>query len=348
MGRQMRPLFVTIAAVSMLVAVSPAQAREKSVVRPGESIQAAVDAADSGDTIRVRRGTYRESVVISTDELTLRGDHAVLEPPGPSQPNACADFLSGICVLGEVDFDTGVVSDYVEDVTVSGFEVRGFGGSGILAAGARDATFKRNEAGDNHEYGIFAFVSTGTRILFNRTFGSDEAGIYVGDSPETNASVLGNLTYDNLFGVFVRNALHGEIKANRIRDNCLGVLFLGDAPGPVGEFLVRRNVIRRNNKACPAGEEAPPLSGVGVALLGATGVTLRHNLIVGNVPSGESAFSGGVVVVAGEAGTPPTDNVVKRNVIKRNEPDILWDESGSGNVFSPNLCRTSVPAGLCD
>ena len=103
MRRQMRALFVTIAAVSMLVAVSPAQAREKSVVRPGESIQAAVDAADPGDTIRVRRGTYRESVVVSTDELTLRGDHAVLEPPGPSQPDACADFGSGICVLGEVD-----------------------------------------------------------------------------------------------------------------------------------------------------------------------------------------------------------------------------------------------------
>jgi Right handed beta helix region len=347
MGRQMRPLFVTIAAVSMLVAVSPAQAREKSVVRPGESIQAAVDAADPGDTIRVRRGTYRESVVISTDELTLRGDHAVLEPPGPSQPNACADFFSGICVLGELDFDTGVVSDYVEDVTVSGFEVRGFGESGILAGGARDATFKRNEAGDNHEYGIFAFSSTGTRILFNRTFGSDVAGIYVGDSPEANATLLGNRTDDNMLGVFVRNALQGELKANSVRDNCVGLLFLADAPGPSGEFLVRHNIIKRNNKACPGGAEGPPLSGAGVVLLGATGVTLRHNRIVRNMPSGESAISGGVVVVTGDAGTPPTDNVVKRNVIKRNEPDILWDESGSGNVFSPNLCRTSVPAGLC-
>jgi nitrous oxidase accessory protein NosD len=348
MRRLMRPLLITIAALSMLVAVSPARAREKIVVRPGESIQAAVDAAAPGDTIHVRRGIYRESVVVSTDELTLRGHHAVLEPPAPTQPNPCADFGSGICLVGEGDFDAGVVSDYVEDVTVRGFEVRGFGESGILAAGARDATFKRNDAQDNVEYGIFAFSSIGTRILFNRTFGSDVAGIYIGDSPEANATVRGNRTYDNMLGVFIRNALHGELKANSVRDNCIGVVFLADAPGPAGEFLLRHNKIRHNNKACPAGAEGPPLSGAGVVLFGATGVTLRHNLIVGNVPSGESAVSGGVAVISGDAGTPPTNNVITRNVIRRNEPDIFWDESGSGNVFSPNVCRTSVPARLCD
>jgi hypothetical protein len=35
------------------------------------------------------------------------------------------------------------------------------------------------------------------------------------------------------------------------------------------------------------------------------------------------------------------------NTILGNEPDIFWDESGSGNRFKPNNCETSVPGGLC-
>jgi hypothetical protein len=46
-------------------------------------------------------------------------------------------------------------------------------------------------------------------------------------------------------------------------------------------------------------------------------------------------------------GTPPTDNAVIGNTILRNEPDIFWDESGSGNRFAPNNCQTSVPEGPC-
>jgi hypothetical protein len=61
------------------------------------------------------------------------------------------------------------------------------------------------------------------------------------------------------------------------------------------------------------------------------------------VPTGDTAFSGGVVLVEGAAG-----NLVKGNVILRNDPDLLWDETGTGNVFKHNVCRTSVPAGLCD
>lgn len=348
MRDELRLLSVFLFAVLLALVVGSAQAQnsrsEKLNVGPGESIQDAVKAADPGDTIVVR-GTHRETVVVRKNGISLRGAQGVLKPPKkPTSP--CGP--SGICVLGDVNFDTGKVSKYVKNVTVSGFTVRGFRDIGIVAFGARDAAFVSNETIGNGEYGIAAFASTGTRVTSNLSRGADEAGIYVGDSPKANAKVFGNETYDNLFGIFVRNALHGSISGNRVHDNCMGVLFLADAPGPSGLFEVSGNRVQKNTRACPSTEEGvPPISGVGIGLLGAKGVEIKGNQIEDNKPSGPTAFHGGVVVVRGIGGTPPKDNSVSGNRILRNAPDIFWDESGSGNRLTGNRCETSKPAQLC-
>lgn len=354
----MRLLLLAVLAALAAVAAPLASASDDAatVVGPGESIQAAVDAASPGDTIRVQPGVYREAVVITTDDLELEGKGAVVEPPESSEPTPCDDpeatgAGNGFCVLGVVDFETGEVSDPVEDVTIRGFTVRGFPGNGIIALGALGAEFAHNVAEDNEEYGIAAFVSSGTRILSNRTSGSEEAGIYVGDSPDANVTVRGNETFDNLFGIFLRNAEGGSVAFNRSHGNCLGILVLGDAPGPAGEFSLTANAVRDNTRVCPAGEEAPPLSGVGIALVGAHDNTLRFNLITGNRPGGPTAFSGGVVVVSGIAeegatGTPSTGNRVSGNLVLGNDPDLFWDEQGD-NEFTANICRTSSPDDLC-
>src|SRR5215208_6683870 len=51
------------------------------VVRPGQSIQKAINAADPGDTIAVLGGVHRESVKVKKDGISLRGVDAVLKPP---------------------------------------------------------------------------------------------------------------------------------------------------------------------------------------------------------------------------------------------------------------------------
>jgi len=354
MARSLRPLVVLAALLVMLVAgTGSARAADRVVVGPGDSIQAAVDAARPGDTILVK-GRHRENVAITTDRITLRGLGAVLEPAAVPVQNACLDpsapeDVTGICVLGDVNFDTGEVIREIRDVTVSGFTIRGFS-DGIVALGAHDATFKRNVATGNAEYGITAFASTGTRMLFNRASGSDEAGFYIGDSPAAGATLIGNDSSGNLFGILIRNALHGKAAANSVHGNCAGVAVLADLPGPAGLFHLAGNLIRNNTKACAAGEDVPfPLSGVGVMLLGANGLKINGNLITGNVPSADTQFSGGVVVVSGpgDPATAPADNRVHGNRIVHNDPDVFWDGTGSGNSFRGNICRTSTPAGLC-
>src|SRR5919107_1180515 len=100
------------ALVAPLVWTAPAGAAE-FVVHPGESIQAALRAAPPGSTITVRKGVYHEAVTLTDDGMKVRGDHAVLEPPSsPPAAGPCTDpddpeGLTGFCVAGDVDFDTG-------------------------------------------------------------------------------------------------------------------------------------------------------------------------------------------------------------------------------------------------
>jgi hypothetical protein len=336
-----------LAVFLVMLVVSVASAKPKgNIVHPGESIQAAVDAAEPGDTIVVQKGIYNETVVIDKDGISLRGGKAVLEPPSEPTEGPCEG--AGLCVLGDVDFQTGEVSEYVEDVSISGFTVRDFSVYGIVGIGARDARFVKNRSFDNGEYGITSFFSTGTKVISNVTSGAEDAAIYVGDSPHANTWIANNDTYDSASGILVRNALHGHIIANKAHNNCIGIIFIADAPGPAGEFEVDGNRVQHNNRACPVTAETPRLSGVGIGLLGARSVKIRGNLVLKNVPSGPPALSGGVVLVRGIEGTAPKNNSVVGNVILRNHPDIFWDRSGSGNRFVGNLCNTSVPSSLCN
>ena len=79
-------------------------------------------------------------------------------------------------------------------------------------------------------------------------------------------------------------------------------------------------------------------------------MTAKRNRVLDNVPAIASPFSGGIVVVDTTTlgGAAPTENVVKRNTARGNQPaDIVWDGSGQDNVFKRNRCDTSTPDGLC-
>lgn len=338
---------------------APAGAQGAVIVRPGQSIQDAVDAASPGTTIIVRPGVYAEHVTITTDGIRLIGQRgATVVPPAEDPPSACSfggESTDGICAIGELDFPDPegppVVTDPVSDVTVKGFTVKGFEGVGILFIGAENPVVTHNRTRDNEEYGIARFISTGGKIVSNQASGSEEAGVYVGDSPNADVHIAANETFGNLFGFFLRDAANGHLAGNRSHGNCLGALVLNTGPNIAGNWTFTGNRISKNNKFCPANEEedTPPLSGLGIVIASGADNTLKGNHITNNVPSGDSAFTGGVVVINGgdPGANPPSGNLVQANVIRGNQPDIFWDESGNGNIFRANHCDTSVPDGLC-
>jgi parallel beta-helix repeat protein len=293
------PLLITALALPLAFA---APARADTVVGPAGSIQAAVDAAAPGDTIVVR-GTHRENVAVGTDGITLRGLGAVLEPPAVPAANACFDpsvageSVHGICVSGDIDFETGEIARYVKGVGVTGFTVRHFSGNGIAAAAASQTTIAGNVVEGNGDGGVSAIASTGVRMRANRATG-------------------------NRFGVYVGGSLAGSITGNSIHGNCIGVLVLGE-PRAAGRYRIAANAIRDNTRACPADGDWPALSGAGVALVGASDNTVVANVITGNVPSAETAIRGGVAVLSSPGGVPAERNVVAGNVIAGNDPQTM-------------------------
>ena len=310
-------------------------------VGPGESIQKAINAADPGDTIVVR-GVHREDVVIRKDGIFLRGIDAVVEAPDRSKadsPCSKANGPEGICVLGDVNLENGELSgSRVSDVSVSGFTVRDFDEAAIEAVGASNATITGNRAVRIGDTGIGTFLSVGTKIFTNVTRGPGETGI--GTFEAANTRISGNyLSGHSFVGIFVgADSQQGFISANRVHDNCAGIIFFAEPPGPPADFEVKGNTGEDNRRGC----------GIGIGLFGARTVEVAGNNISGNIPNGQNSFSGGVAVAGNGEGVAPRNNTVLANNFGNNRPDIRWDGTGSDNVFRPNNCDTSVPARLCD
>src|SRR5215217_3274559 len=355
----MAATLVLASGVALAVGVGSAAA-QSSVVGPGESIQKAINAADPGDTIVVR-GVHREDVVIRKNGIKLRGDDAVIEaPPRAKADSPCSKAFGpeAICVLGDVNLKTDKLEGQrVSGVSVSGFTIRGFkiAGKGafvIDVEGARNATVVGNRTIGNVAGGIFAFRSVNTTVAKNHVIGSPETdapGINV-EGGSRNTKVVSNNISGIAYGIAVIDARRGFFAGNTIHNTCGGMFFEAAPSQPVGDFEVKGNTVENNTRSC-----GPPqwvnFSGIGIAVLGARGMEVTGNQISGNVPSGPTPVSGGVIVSTNPffgGSVKPRNNSVTGNLLGHNKPDIFWDESGSGNRFVGNLCNTSVPSSLCN
>lgn len=316
-------------------------------VEPGESIQAAVDQAAPGDTIRIKPGTYNESVSIPWGPLTIVGSgwDKTRIMPGPADPaNPCAaDGGNGFCIFGEDP------ANPISDVSISQLTVRDFGGNGIIGVNTDGLRLTAIRAANNVEYGLAAFSSTNVTMKHNLAKGSDDAGIYVGDSPDANAVIAWNKAYDNALGIFVRHARHLAIFGNTAANNCQGFLILDDGQeGGAGNVVMSNNRAEWNTKFCPPNDEAPPLQGGGIFLFGATDSQLVHNTVVGN--RGNQINSGGILLLDASqvtGGSVATGNTLVANRAWKNWPAGIIDHGGGTNRFFGNHCGRSDPDGLC-
>jgi parallel beta-helix repeat protein len=348
MRRRVATLATAAFMLALLVPAASASASSAIHVRPGQSIQAAIDSAPAGSTIYVARGTYPGSLDVARS-LQLVGDHAVIVPAA-TNPFCLADWAFsgavGICVHGAVDLETFAIAP-ISNVSIQGITVRDFAGPGIVVLGVDGFRAEDMVAANNGEMGLFINTVSNVSVLDSRSYGNGGDGLFVENS-SAKLVISGSTAYGNLgSGIFFMNSLGGRIAGNDLHGNCAGIMVASVAtygPGsavPSGDVSIQRNQVTANDRLCPAvPNQAPAYGGIGVLLIGAQNTTVADNSIRKNhALAGSDIHGGGIVVLDGAmfgAGVP-TGNSIRSNRLSGNTPyDTYCDGSGDHNTVRGN------------
>jgi parallel beta-helix repeat protein len=307
-------------------------------VSPGETIQAAIDRAQPGDTIEVPYGLYEERVVVDLSDITLRG-----------VPNDRDEWpiLDGGGRLAD-----GVIASG-NHFELANFRIRNFTDNGVLVEGATGAHLHDLFTENTGVYGVYPVQSTDVLIERVTAAGVNDAGIYAGKCE--NVIVRDSVAYGNVIGIEVENTVNAEVYNNHTYDNSLGIFIdlLPQLPSKVSlNTKVYNNITENNNRQnfAPATSNAAKVrTGTGILLLAADHVEVYGNTIRGNKTIGVGVFSLTIGFDRDEidVGPNPEYNRIHDNVFANNGYDadafvkdmvgagydILWDGSGWDNRF---------------
>jgi nitrous oxidase accessory protein NosD len=338
-------------------------------VSPGQSIQRAIDKANSYDTIIIKPGTYAEQLTITKSGITLLGQPgATLVPPAPGTApvtNACTGEIgpgpeetypatqAGICIAGSGivrgnwlgdHYDITAVDKRIKDVKVKGLTIKGFPGLNINIVGGKDTVIAGNVLENGGRYGLLTVFSKGTTVKNNKVLTSTAGtlgDIAICMDDESPTDIFGNTISGYHIGFCVQTN-GAEIHDNEVSNSCIGAFV---DPG-ISDVQLKDNVIKDNWPLCATTYFAE----WGIVLFGASNNKIKGNKISGITNPGNTdpnRVAAGIIVLDDQAGTPSSNNRIVENKIKNTGLDILLFTKGTGNVVKNNYCTTSAPEGLC-
>ena len=315
----------------VLAAVETASGTTRRVPQDYPTIQNGVDAANPGDLVLIDKGTYIESVFVTTPSITLRGvDRNAVVLDGKFE------LGTGIMVGGN---GVAIENMTARNYTLNGFfwtAVRGFRGSYLTAY-------------NNGDYGIYAFGSTDGLFEHSYASGSPDSAFYVGQCAPCRV-VLNDVVgeYSGLGYSGTNSSGDMYIINSRFTHNRSGIstsTFDIELNPPGRDTTIIGNVIGDSgldNEA--AGFYATEtLAGNGIALVGTHNNHVERNYVV------RSRNNGIVVIpILDRHYWPSTGHVIRNNtVLDSGRADLAAGGLGTmGNCFSGNVFRSSLPWGL--
>ncbi|YCM43361.1 right-handed parallel beta-helix repeat-containing protein [Verrucomicrobiaceae bacterium 227] len=182
--------------------------RRNLEIAPGESIQSAIDAAESGDTIVVGAGTYDEELTLRPD-VNVKGEGAGLVTLRASSgiavlASSCTSTeFSGFTIMpapgstAETGFQVVGGSPLIKNNTIKGFPrygIRIYGGSNAIVCGNR--VLDNGDDGNGFlDYGILSLRSV--VLLSNNLIKGNEVGCYIAFHESDGAQFSNNTVVDN-------------------------------------------------------------------------------------------------------------------------------------------------------
>lgn len=260
------------------------------------TITAALELAAPGSVVLVGPGTYPESVLIDTPDVTLRGtDRAAVVIDGEGlRANGVQVIADGVRVENLTVINhtfNGVIVTGMHDE--NGVQAHNLSGYETLDPEKfpplRRFSVSHVTASNNGLYGIYAFNARNGAITDNYASGSADSGFYVGQCEECQILVTGNVAENNAIGYENANASDSVLIAgNRFVGNRVGMTLISwyqEAFIPQRGDVVVGNLIAANTSATsPAHVDGA--FGLGVGLAGAQDNTFVRNMITANPVAG--------------------------------------------------------------
>ena len=239
-------------------------------VRPGQSIQEAVQAAEPGTTIQVMPGTYSETVYIDKDGIRLTG---IIQGSERATLHGRGELNDAILFSGN-------------NIVVEGFLITRYKGNAIMSQAGNNYEIRDNIIVDTGVYGIFPQLGTNGVVEHNVVSGIEDAAIYVGMSD--NVHVAYNEVFDSVAGIEIENSRHAIVEANFVYNNTGGVLAFITPGLPIKttyDVIIRNNWISNNNTpnfGAPGSTVGGIPAGTGVMIMAADDVVVEGNIISNN------------------------------------------------------------------
>ena len=318
------------------------------------TIQRAVNAADAGDTIKVRRGVYREAVRI--DGRKKRYLKLIGNPRRPGR----------VVLDGRGRKQNGIAVNNADEVTVNGFKARNYRANGFFFTNLNGYTMNHLIAQKTGVYGLYAFNTIGGRILNSEAYYVNDGAFYIGQTPpqdKPKQTLVRNVEgWGSPIGFSATNMRYVTITKSRFYNNAVGIvpnaLDSEKFPPPEKNVIVDNEIFWNNfnfhEGKPPFTRPAPTATGnlvplgTGILLLGGRDHRIEDNRIYGNFLTGIAAIDG-ILLTENPLAVSLDRNVVRNNAFGRGgtDPhgrDVAYDGSGTGNCFTLAPTDTAFPA----